>query len=228
MMIFQKTTLLTTLLMTTFCAKAMAAECTKITDLTPDSDECSLNDLPDAELQRQCDVLGLDVKSVLLDMAEGDDDFTDGSSETLLEDLKAGTYELTHDDYVKTAYICMRIEEDLAKMIEEDPDQLLQMEQEMMQEDPEMMVQVITDVLTQSPELMDELVADLLQEDPDLMLELTEQLEEGERLQDRPDVMAGLVAFMLRSNDDFMDELDKVYAGDEEEEGDATNGGDEL
>lgn len=202
--------ILTALLSTSSLAQA---ECNKITDITTDSDDCSLKDLPDAELQKQCENLGLDITSVLLDMTEDGDDGTEQDA------LRDGSYKLEHEDYIKAAYVCMRIEEDLAKMIEEDPDQLLRMEQEMMQEDPEMMIEVITDVLVQSPELMDELIEDLLKEDPDLMLELTNQLEEGERLQDRPDVMAGLVAYMLQSNDDFMEELDKVYEGSEDDDG---------
>ena len=197
------------LLLTIFVitGKTQGESCEALTDVNGET--CTLNDLTDEALMTACTNINLEMEAVLAAEAE----------ESGLEPKE--TY--THEDYVKGAALCLQIEEDLARMLEEDPDALLKMEREMMQNNPEVMLSTITEVFQSDPKLIDDLIEELKRDGEEIYEQLLNELGEGETFHDRPELVAGLVVHMLIQQGaglhDLMDmsgEFDGDEEGDEE------------
>ena len=170
-----------------------SSDCNTFADLSEETG-CTLEKLPDDELISVCTGLGLDIESIL--MISDEEEGKEGEKESF-----------THDDYVKAAYVCKRMNEDLEKMLEEDPDALRKMEADMMREDPESMIEVITEVLKNDPNVIDELMKELEENDIETFTALKEELAEGETFHDRPELVTGLIIMMLAQEEEELNEM---------------------
>jgi len=130
-----------------------------LTEDDVNGESCKYDDLSILALEAICERLGLDVQEHMFPYMFDDDDEVEASASSS-EDLKEEEKVLrTKDDYVAAAIQCLTIEDEMERMLAEDPEALEELERQLMVEDPSMLAEVVADVLAQSPELLQELVS---------------------------------------------------------------------
>lgn len=186
-------------------------QCLTENDLDPDSN-CSVDDLPIPGLEEICNRLGLNMHTHMFPSMfeeEYDSILFNEDAESNEEDLVLP--ERKREDYIEAAKQCIAIEEELERMLEEDPDALEELERELLQNDPELLSEVVADVLAQNPDLIAELEEEIKAEDPELYKAIMEELEEGQSLADRSDILAEIVSIMLEDDPSLYEQLDGEF-----------------
>lgn len=128
--------------------EASTKQCVSEEDL--DFESCNLKDLSIPALEDICDRLGLNMESHMFPYLF-DDDSEDGES--------SETKERTKEDYIEAAIQCLTIEEEMDRMMEEDPEALEALERQLISEDPSLLAEIVADILAQNPDLIKELVS---------------------------------------------------------------------
>lgn len=170
-----------------------------MTEYDVDSKSCNLSDLPIPGLEAICDRVGLNMHTLMFpDMDEERVALGDKLDETR-----------TKADYVEAATQCLLIEQEMERMLEDDPEALDSLEKELLDKDDSMLAEVIADVLGQNAELTKQLEDEIKNDNPELHKVLLEELGEGETLSSRLDILADVVTVMLKDDDTFLDMLEE-------------------
>ena len=128
-----------------------------VTEEDLDFESCNLKDLQIPALEAICDRLGLNMEEHMFPYMFEDDDADEGKGE------RSATVERSKEDYEEAALQCLTIEEEMERMLEEDPDALEELERQLMADDPSLLAEIVADVLAESPDLIKELVSNHFQ-----------------------------------------------------------------
>ena len=120
-----------------------------MTEYDVDSKSCNLSDLPIPGLGAICNRVGLNMHTLM---------FPDMDEERVALGDKLDKTR-TKADYVEAATQCLLIEQEMERMLEDDPEALDSLEKELLDKDDSMLAEVIADVLGQNTELTKQLVS---------------------------------------------------------------------